>query len=139
MTGIPARTIRPAHAAEPCTRCGASGTHYLTCPSLRLPPGYRLTPGPAPDAPAACPPTRAERARDGRGDPLLTIARIVVPGVPAGPRLSRRAGQQAGRAGYRRARDRAAPGPGAGLITGGRPGWLCGGPDHPDWPLPPGR
>ena len=26
-----------------CTRCGAVGTHYLTCPSLKLPPGYRLS------------------------------------------------------------------------------------------------
>jgi len=26
-----------------CGRCGAVGTHYLTCPSLRLPPGYRLS------------------------------------------------------------------------------------------------
>jgi hypothetical protein len=26
-----------------CSRCGAVGTHYLTCPSLRLPPGYRLS------------------------------------------------------------------------------------------------
>jgi hypothetical protein len=25
-----------------------AGTHYLTCPSLRLPPGYLLTPDPAP-------------------------------------------------------------------------------------------
>jgi hypothetical protein len=25
-----------------CTRCGAVGTHYLTCPSLRLPAGHRL-------------------------------------------------------------------------------------------------
>jgi hypothetical protein len=25
-----------------CARCGAVGTHYLTCPGLRLPPGYRL-------------------------------------------------------------------------------------------------
>ena len=39
-------------AGEPpqrqCTRCGAVGTHYLTCPGLRLPSGYRLgdTPGP---------------------------------------------------------------------------------------------
>jgi hypothetical protein len=33
-------------AAEPperrCARCGAVGTHYLTCPGLRLPSGYRL-------------------------------------------------------------------------------------------------
>lgn len=26
-----------------CTRCGAVGTHYLTCPRLRLPSGYRLS------------------------------------------------------------------------------------------------
>ena len=26
-----------------CTRCGGIGTHYLTCPSLRLPHGYRLS------------------------------------------------------------------------------------------------
>jgi hypothetical protein len=25
-----------------CARCGAVGTHYLTCPDLRLPPGFRL-------------------------------------------------------------------------------------------------
>jgi hypothetical protein len=62
---VPAMRTRSARAGEPCTRCGAVGTHYLTCPSLRLPPGY--------------------------------------------------------------------------LITAGRPGRLCGGPDHPDWPLPPRR
>ena len=120
MTGIPAGSTRPTRAGEPCTRCGASGTHYLTCPSLRLPPGYRLTPDPAPRCPC---------------------------GLPAGacaacswPWLSRRAGQQAEqRAGHRRAHDRAAPRPRAGLSTGGRPGGLCGGPDHPDWPLPPQR
>ena len=32
--------------ARLCTRCGAVGTHYLTCPSLRLPPGYRLNEDP---------------------------------------------------------------------------------------------
>jgi hypothetical protein len=26
-----------------CTRCGGLGTHYLTCPGLRLPAGYRLS------------------------------------------------------------------------------------------------
>jgi hypothetical protein len=25
-----------------CIRCGAVGTHYLTCPDLRLPSGFRL-------------------------------------------------------------------------------------------------
>jgi hypothetical protein len=113
MTAIPAGSTRPAHAGDPCPRCGASGTHYLTCPSLRLPPGYRLTPDPA-------------RCRCGL--PAGTCA------VCSRPWLSWRAGQ---RAGDRRAHDRGAPGPGADLITGGRPGGLCGGPDHPDWPLPP--
>ncbi len=44
--------VAPGRAAElpgrQCTRCGAVGTHYLTCPSLRLPPGYR----PSEDLPA---------------------------------------------------------------------------------------
>jgi hypothetical protein len=26
-----------------CIRCGAVGTHYLTCPGLRLPSGYRVS------------------------------------------------------------------------------------------------
>jgi hypothetical protein len=42
----------PARAdqlAWPCTRCGAAGTHYLTCPSLRLPAGYRLSQDLGPD------------------------------------------------------------------------------------------
>jgi hypothetical protein len=35
--------VAPGRAAEPrCARCGAVGTHYLTCPGLRLPSGYRL-------------------------------------------------------------------------------------------------
>jgi hypothetical protein len=32
-----------------CIRCGAVGTHYLTCPSLRLPSGYRLSKDPGPE------------------------------------------------------------------------------------------
>jgi hypothetical protein len=46
------------HAARPgaleqllarrCMRCGAAGTHYLTCPGLRLPAGYRLSEDPGP-------------------------------------------------------------------------------------------
>jgi hypothetical protein len=114
MTGIPAGSTRPARAGEPCTRCGASGTHYLTCPSLRLPPGYLLTPDTAPRC--LC------------GLPAGTCT------VCSRPRLSWHAEQQAE---YRRAQDRAAPRPGAGLITGGRPRRPRSGPDHPDWPLPP--
>ena len=33
-----------------CIRCGAVGTHYLTCPSLRLPSGYRLSEDPGPES-----------------------------------------------------------------------------------------
>ena len=43
----------PGGAAElpaaQCTRCGAVGTHYLTCPGLRLPLGYRLDADPGPE------------------------------------------------------------------------------------------
>ena len=40
----PRLRLAPADdAADPlCRRCVAVGTHYLTCPSLRLPPGSRL-------------------------------------------------------------------------------------------------
>ena len=110
----------PAGPARQCARCGALGTHYLTCPSLRLPPGYRLTSDPAPRCLCGLPAGRC--------------------GVCSRLWLSWRADQQAGqRAEDRQAHDRAATGPGAGLITGGRPGRLCGGPDHPDWPRPPWR
>jgi hypothetical protein len=60
MTGQPASYRIPDHVppregpqaalgqarellAGHCIRCGAVGTHYLTCPSLRLPSGYRLS------------------------------------------------------------------------------------------------
>jgi hypothetical protein len=26
-----------------CGRCGGVSTHYLTCPALKLPPGYRIS------------------------------------------------------------------------------------------------
>jgi len=39
---IPAMRTRSARAGEPCTRCGAVGTHYLTCPELGLRVGYRF-------------------------------------------------------------------------------------------------
>jgi hypothetical protein len=26
-----------------CGRCGGVGTHFLTCPALKLPPGYRIS------------------------------------------------------------------------------------------------
>jgi hypothetical protein len=43
----PAPQVAPGPADElpggQCTRCGAVGTHYLTCPGLRLPSGFRLS------------------------------------------------------------------------------------------------
>jgi hypothetical protein len=38
-----------------CIRCGAVSTHYLTCPSLRLPPGYRLSGEGGPECPCGLP------------------------------------------------------------------------------------
>ena len=45
MTGT-SSTIPPGPARQ-CTRCGAVGTHYLTCPILQLPQGYRVGKDPA--------------------------------------------------------------------------------------------
>jgi hypothetical protein len=58
MTGVPdsafAAEGQEAVPAQPperrCARCGAVGTHYLTCPGLRLPTGYRLFDAPGPEA-----------------------------------------------------------------------------------------
>ena len=42
MTGDRAVRFAPARELpQLCMRCGAVATHYLTCPSLRLPAGYR--------------------------------------------------------------------------------------------------
>ena len=47
---IPPREGPPGRVDEllprQCGRCGAVGTHYLTCPRLRLPSGYRLSDDP---------------------------------------------------------------------------------------------
>ena len=57
MTGVPdsafageGQETGPAGPPERrCARCGAVGTHYLTCPGLRLPTGYRLFDAPGPE------------------------------------------------------------------------------------------
>ena len=54
MTGVPdsAFAAEKQEAVPPerrCARCGAVGTHYLTCPGLRLPTGYRLFDAPGPE------------------------------------------------------------------------------------------
>jgi hypothetical protein len=43
-------TIPPGPARQ-CTRCGALGTHYLTCPVLQLPRGYRVSQDPTMSTP----------------------------------------------------------------------------------------
>jgi hypothetical protein len=50
-TAVPASPPR----AQLCPHCGAVATHYLTCPSLQLPAGYRpgRDAGPAAPAPLA--------------------------------------------------------------------------------------
>ena len=40
-----------AGAVGQCMRCAGLGTHYLTCPVLRLPRGYRVSEDPAPGTP----------------------------------------------------------------------------------------
>jgi hypothetical protein len=40
-----ARSARPAKPLRLCTRCGGVGTHYLTCPSLRLPANHHAGEG----------------------------------------------------------------------------------------------
>jgi len=54
MTGTSA-TI-PHGPARQCTRCGAVGTHYLTCPILQLPQGYRVGKDPAVSVPVSASP-----------------------------------------------------------------------------------
>ncbi|HEX5300280.1 MAG TPA: hypothetical protein VFW50_25110 [Streptosporangiaceae bacterium] len=43
----PSAPYEPDHIDEvpvrQCGRCGGVGTHYLTCPALKLPPGYRIS------------------------------------------------------------------------------------------------
>jgi hypothetical protein len=36
----------PTGSARQCIRCGALGTHYLTCPILQLPRDYRVSEDP---------------------------------------------------------------------------------------------
>jgi hypothetical protein len=50
-----------------CTRCGAVGTHYLTCPGLRLPPGYRLSEDSWPGEPGIGPGFRTDLGRPRSG------------------------------------------------------------------------
>jgi hypothetical protein len=40
--GTPEGAAEQVAETRQCGRCGGVGTHYLTCPALRLPKGYRI-------------------------------------------------------------------------------------------------
>ena len=44
---LPAPSAEASERAPLCIHCGAVGTHFLTCSSLRLPVGYRVAADPA--------------------------------------------------------------------------------------------
>jgi hypothetical protein len=57
---LQAAPARPGHRhLRLCPRCGGVGTHYLTCPSLRLPAGRHAGQDPAPERPGSLVPGRA--------------------------------------------------------------------------------
>jgi hypothetical protein len=41
--GTPEGAEEQVAETRQCARCGGVGTHYLTCPALRLPQGYRIS------------------------------------------------------------------------------------------------
>jgi hypothetical protein len=41
--GTPEGTEEQVAQTRQCARCGGVSTHYLTCPALRLPQGYRVS------------------------------------------------------------------------------------------------
>ena len=75
----------PAGPARQCARCGALGTHYLTCPILRLPRGYRFSEDPALSTPVTAGEQRITR-RPATDD--LSFAEAVIYRLPV-----RRAGR----------------------------------------------
>jgi hypothetical protein len=128
--------VAPGRAGElpgrHCVRCGAVGTHYLTCPGLRLPLGYRLSGAPAPVL--RCSGRQRAVARvlvDDAATVVLVIACIVVPGQIAVFWLGWRSGRRVGHRGELCITRRISPG----LRTAA--GRHRGGPDHPDWPCLP--
>ncbi len=128
--------VVPGRAGEPpgrhCLRCGAVGTHYLTCPGLRLPLGYRLNGGPGPVVRSSgCLRAVGRVLVDDAATVVLVIACIVVPGQVAVFWLGWRSGRRVGHRGELCITRRISPG----LRTAA--GRHRGGPDHPDWPCLP--
>jgi len=88
----------PPGSARQCTRCGALGTHYLTCPVLRLPRDYRLSEDPASAYRSgagnhASPPAGDSRLELCRGRRLLgresfIAHRVAFMSVPSGAMIS---------------------------------------------------
>lgn len=77
MTGVHISIPGPARQ---CTRCGALGTHYLTCPILRLPRGYRFSQDPAVSTPVTAGEQRITRwsARDDSSSVAAIVCRLPV-------------------------------------------------------------
>ncbi len=128
--------VAPGRAGEPpgrhCLRCGAVGTHYLTCPGLRLPLGYRLNGGPGPVVRSSgCLRAVGRVLADDAAAVVLVIACIVVPGQVAVFWLGWRSGRRVGHRAELCITRRISPG----LRTAA--GRHRGGPDHPDWPCLP--
>lgn len=68
---------QPGHDApdQRCTSCAAVGTYYLTCASLRLPPGYRINSDPDRGRSPRKNRLRGPSVRARRLPPLLTCRR----------------------------------------------------------------
>jgi hypothetical protein len=65
--------------ARLCLRCCGIGTHSLTCPLLRLAPGYRVLADPDYEA-------GPETSHDARDTASAWVAVTAIPSLPAWPR-----------------------------------------------------
>lgn len=81
----------PPGLARQCTRCGGPGTHYLTCPVLQLPQGYRFSEDPTLSAPVTAEEQRITR-RPATVDP--SSAEVAIYHLPVRPAESGRAVQR---------------------------------------------
>jgi hypothetical protein len=82
----------PRGPARQCTRCGALGTHYLTCPLLQLPRGYRFNDDQLLSTPftAGKPPATRRTATDDVSSADAAIYRLPSQAGAAGPGRSAR-------------------------------------------------
>jgi hypothetical protein len=88
VTGIHISIPGPARQ---CTRCGALGTHYLTCPIPRLPRGYRFSQDPAVSTPVTAGEQRITRwpATDDSSSVAAIVCRLPVMRAQPGRAIQR--------------------------------------------------